>query len=141
MEHTWLESQWKAPKVEIGEVEQGGYYTLGERYIDDYVPNIMDMTNGGTSDVGGGQPRDEIAEFQDLRSIGSSEAVWRLLSFPIADRYPVVIALRVHTEEQQMIVFDEETEVEALETQRETELTAFFKYSDFSTYSDIFLIP
>ena len=52
-----------------------------------------------------------------------------MLGFPIADRYPAVIALRVHLKDQQQIIFDEETEIEALETQRETELTAFFKFN------------
>ena len=71
--------------------------------------------------------RDEIKEYEDLRSIGSSEATWHLMSFPIADRYPPVQALRVHLENQQQIVFDEGTEEAALENQRETELTAFFE--------------
>jgi len=71
--------------------------------------------------------RDEIKEYEDLRSIGSSEATWHLMAFPIADRYPPVQALRVHLENQQQIVFDEGTEEEALEHQMETELTAFFK--------------
>ena len=72
-------------------------------------------------------PRDEIAEYEDLRSVGSSEATWHLMSFPITERYPPVQALRVHLEEQQQVVFDEGTEEIALEIQRETELTAFFK--------------
>ena len=74
----------------------------------------------------GGEPRDEISEYEDLRSIGSSEATWHLMAFSIADRYPPVQALRVHLEDQQQVIFDEGTEVEALEKQRETELTAFF---------------
>jgi len=49
------------------------------------------------------------------------------MAFPIADRYPPVQALRVHLENQQQIVFDEGLEEEALENQRETELTAFFQ--------------
>ena len=73
------------------------------------------------------EPRDEIADYEDLRSVGSSEATWHLMAFPIADRYPPVQALRVHLEDQQQVVFDEGTEVEALEKQRETELTAFFQ--------------
>ena len=48
------------------------------------------------------------------------------MAFPIADRYPPVQALRVHLENQQQIVFDEGTEEDALENQKETELTAFF---------------
>jgi hypothetical protein len=71
-----------------------------------------------------GQARGEITEYEDLRSVGSSEATWHLMAFPITGRYPPV---RVHTEDQQQVVFDEGTEEEALEQQRETELTAFFK--------------
>ena len=77
-----------------------------------------------------GQPRDEISEYEDLRSVGSSEATWHLMAFPITDRYPPVQALRVHTEDQHQVVFDEGTEVEALEKQRETELTAFFSLNE-----------
>ena len=74
-----------------------------------------------------GQPRDGITEYEDLRSIGSSEATWHLMAFPIADRYPPVQALRVHLEDEQQVVFDEGTEEEALEKQRGKELTAFFR--------------
>ena len=77
-----------------------------------------------------GQPRDEISDYQDLRSVGSSEATWHLMAYPIAERHPSVQALRVHLKEQQQIVFDAHTEDEALERQRETELTAFFKYNE-----------
>ena len=76
-----------------------------------------------------GQPRDEIAEYQDLRCVGSSEASWHLLNFPITGRYPSVMALRVHLKDQQQIVFDANSELEALESQRNTELTAFFDYN------------
>ena len=77
-----------------------------------------------------GQPRDEIADYIDMRSVGSSEAAWLLFGFPITSRYPAVTALRVHLEEEQQIVFDENLEIEALENQRSTELTAFFSYNE-----------
>ena len=80
--------------------------------------------------VDGDKPRDEIRQYEDLRSVGSSEAVWHLLAHPTSWRYPPVQALRVHTEDQQQVVFDEGTEEVALETQRETELTAFFRLND-----------
>ena len=68
-----------------------------------------------------GQERDEISQYEDLRSVGSSEAAWHLMAFPIAKRFPPVQTLRVHTEDQQQVVFDEGTEEEALERQRERE--------------------
>ena len=77
-----------------------------------------------------GQPRNEIVEYQDLRAVGSSEASWHLLNFPITDRHPPVMALRVHLKDEQQVVFDINSEVEALEKQRSTELTAFFKFNE-----------
>merc|ERR1712214_63135 len=76
-----------------------------------------------------GQERNEIVEYEDMRCVGSSEAAWHILGYPIHDRFPPVMALRVHLEEEQNVVFDEETEAEALENQRNTELTAFFEFN------------
>ena len=73
--------------------------------------------------------KDEIEEYVDLRSIGSSEACWHIFNFNIAKKFPAVIALRVHLEEEQHIVFDIGNEEETLETQRCTELTAFFDHN------------
>ena len=73
--------------------------------------------------------RDEIQEYVDLRSVGSSEAVWHLFGFNITERYPPVQALRIHLKDEQQVVFDDGTEDEALEKQRNTELTAFFEFN------------
>ena len=64
-----------------------------------------------------------------MRSVGSSEACWHIFGFPIHDRFPSVLALRVHLLDEQQIVFDEDAEIEALETQRHTELIAFFDFN------------
>ena len=50
-----------------------------------------------------GQCRDEIEDYVDLRSVGSSEAAWHLFTFPIAQKYPAVCALRIHLEDEQQI--------------------------------------
>ena len=97
------------------------------KYLYKYVTKGHDRAMIATVVDAQNENRDEIKEYEDLRSIGSSEATWHLMSFPIADRNPPVQALRVHLEDQQQIVFDEGTEEEALENQRETELTAFFQ--------------
>ena len=76
-----------------------------------------------------GQPRDEIEDYKDMRSVGSSEAVWHLLNFPISDRHPGVKALRVHLKDQQQIVFDLQQEEDAIERGRQTELTAWFEFN------------
>ena len=95
------------------------------KYLYKYVTKGSDRAMVAT--VEEGQHRDEIRQYVDLRSVGSSEAAWHLVAFPIAKRFPPVQTLRVHLEDQQQVVFDEGTEQEALERQRETELTAFFE--------------
>ena len=95
------------------------------KYLYKYVTKGSDRAMVAT--VVEGQSRDEISDYEDLRSVGSSEATWHLMSFSITERFPPVMALRVHTEDQQQVVFDEGSEEEALERQRDTELTAFFE--------------
>ena len=70
---------------------------------------------------------DEIAEYIDVRSIGSSEACWHIFNFNIAKKFPAVSALRVHLEDEQHVVFDIGNEESVLETHRCTELTGFFE--------------
>ena len=49
----------------------------------------------------------EIDDYVDLRSVGSNEAVWHILSFHISKKYPPVQALNIHLEDQQSLVFEQ----------------------------------
>lgn len=99
-------------------------------------------------------PRDEIADYKDLRSCGSCEAVWHLNAFPIACRYPSVQVqlchrqmmannitnsvqvLRVHQKDEQHVVFEEGAEEVVLERQTNTELVGFFNLNDTNEFKD-----
>ena len=100
------------------------------KYICKYINKGNDRAMTATSVEG--QPRDEIAEYEDMRYVGSVEACWHIFGFQIHDRFPAVCALRVHLPEEHQIIFDVDTELEALENQRETELTAFFDFNNSS---------
>ena len=58
------------------------------KYLYKYVTKGSDRAMVAT--VEEGQQRDEIKQYVDLRSVGSSEATWHLVAFPIAKRYPPV---------------------------------------------------
>lgn len=73
-----------------------------------------------------GESKDEIEDYVDLRSIGSSEAAWHLLAYPISKNYPAVQALRIHLEDEQQVCFEEGNEEVAIATERRTELMGFF---------------
>ena len=50
----------------------------------------------------------EIETYKGLiRSIGASEACWRLLDIPMSQRLPNVVALQVHLEGQQLVLFED----------------------------------
>ena len=73
--------------------------------------------------------RNEIKDYEDMRSIGSSEACWKLFAFPIAENKPPVQVLRLHLKNQQHVVFVGGEEENVVEQGRETELTAFFRFN------------
>ena len=53
---------------------------------------------------------DECEDYINYRSIGASEAAWRLFQFDITERYPAVIALRIHLPDEQYVMFEEGAE-------------------------------
>merc|ERR1712082_565358 len=73
------------------------------------------------------QPRNEIKEYEDMRSIGSSEAAHKLGGFPICENKPSVKSLRIHLKDHQHVIFEGGEEETVLEAGKETELTAFFR--------------
>ena len=72
------------------------------------------------------ESRDEIEDYVDLRSMGSSEAAWHLMAFPISKNYPAVVPLRIHLEDEQVVCFEEGAEETVVAVERTTELVGFF---------------
>ncbi|GBM00871.1 hypothetical protein AVEN_257377-1 [Araneus ventricosus] len=80
---------------------------------------------------------DEIARYQMGRYINSNEAVWRILRFPIHDRYPTVVHLSAHLENGQRVYFASDN---AHNTQPPvTTLTAYFKLCQEDTFAKTLL--
>ena len=74
--------------------------------------------------------RDEIGDYQDLRSIGASEACWRLFQFDMSSRSPAVEPLQVHLENHQVVLFEEGQEHQAAAAEpKDTPLTAWMRYN------------
>ena len=95
------------------------------KYLFKYIQKGSDRTM--VKIQGEEKSRDEIEDYVDLRSIGSSEAVWHLMAFPISKNYPAVIALRIHLEDEQQVCFDEGNEEIAIAVERKTELMGFYE--------------
>ena len=70
---------------------------------------------------------DEISEYQNARYISSHEAPWRILEYPIHERFPPVQQLTVHLENGQRVYFTEDTaRDQASGDPPNTTLTEFF---------------
>ena len=73
---------------------------------------------------------DEVLNYQNFRSIGSSEACWRIFEFPISRIYPNVVALPVHLPERQYVLFQEGEEEDVLNSgPPASKLDQFFAYN------------
>ncbi|XP_074109302.1 uncharacterized protein LOC141534058 [Cotesia typhae] len=91
------------------------------KYICNYLNKGSDQASFTVQDF------DEVTKYQAGRYISSSEAVWRILRFPIHDRFPSVMHLTVHLENGQRIYFTEEDVVEKVINPPKTTLMAFFE--------------
>ena len=71
---------------------------------------------------------DEIRQYEDMRTVGATEAFWRMYNFDPHTRFPSVMSLDIHLEEEQLIFFEPDTNLqqEVEGGPRLTQLTAFF---------------
>ena len=104
--------------------------TKATKYLFKYINKGPDKDMMIVDEEGRPIMRNEVKEFQDMRSIGASEATWRIFEFSMSERYPAVKRLPIHLEKEQPVYFHEDTSImDVLERSEITELTAFFKYN------------
>ena len=95
------------------------------KYICKYINKGGDVAVFGLE--GNQENPDEVQSFQMGRYISSNEAVWRILNFPIHERYPTVVHLSVHLENGQRVYFNQDNIHQQIQEPPQTTLTAFFQ--------------
>ena len=71
----------------------------------------IEITNGkGVSHEK--EPIDEIKRFYDCRYLSPSESAWRIFKFDIHQKFPAVIRLSIHLENQQPVTFRDDSSIE-----------------------------
>ncbi|GFR31820.1 helitron_like_N domain-containing protein [Trichonephila clavata] len=78
---------------------------------------------------------EEVTQYQLGRYISRNEAVWRILSFSIHERYPTVVHLAVHLENGQRAYFTSENVRARAMSPPPTTLTEFFTLSRNDTFA------
>jgi hypothetical protein len=102
---------------------------MASKYLFKYITKGSDrmMAKVDESDE---NARNEIRDYEDLRSIGATEACWRTFMFETNQVCPNVQALPIHLENGQRIPFREGDETLAAQAgPPETELTMWFHYN------------
>ena len=66
-----------------------------------------------------------MEQFRSGRYICSSEAIWRIMSFNIHERAPVITHLSVNLENGQRVYFTENNVKNIVNNPRDTTMTAF----------------
>ena len=97
------------------------------KYIHKYIYKGHDRTTVGLSDE---QQRDEVKEYLDARYVGLVESCYHIFEFSMHAEKPTVYRLPVHLEDQQLVYFTPDDNVDdVLErgATKETPLTAWFK--------------
>ncbi|XP_008482471.2 uncharacterized protein LOC103519163 [Diaphorina citri] len=78
---------------------------------------------------------DEVSRYEAGRYISSSEAVWKILGFPIHERFPPVMHLSVHLENGQRVYFTAHNISDKLQNPPKTTLLAFFDLCKADTFA------
>ena len=76
-------------------------------------------------------PENEITTYEDMRSISSSEGIWRIFRFDLHERYPSVMTLNIHLQGSEQTLFDDEDDLYDVVNNfpEATHLTAFYQYN------------
>ena len=95
------------------------------KYVCKYVNKGCDMCQFSLDNQ---THRDEIKNYEMGRYISSNEAMWRIFSFNIHERFPPVQHLSVHLENGQRVLYNENDQdlAERLQNPPRTTLTEFF---------------
>ncbi|GFU32746.1 ATP-dependent DNA helicase [Trichonephila clavipes] len=107
------------------------------KYICKYVNKGSDMAMFGVENTT--TSHDEVTQYQLERYISSNEAVWRILSFSIHERYPTVVHLAVHLENLQHVYFTSENVRARAMSPPLTTLTEFFTLCRNDTFTKTLL--
>ncbi|XP_075144744.1 uncharacterized protein LOC142219847 [Haematobia irritans] len=93
------------------------------KYLCKYVTKGSDMAVFG---IASENANDKVSNFQMGRYVSTNEALWRLFSFQIHERYPTVVHWAVHLENGQRVYFTKANAAQRAERPLSTTLISFF---------------
>lgn len=113
------------------------------KYIHKYVYKGHDCCNLEVAAHGDKLDHDEINQFLNARYVGPTEAVWRILAYPMHDQSHTVDRLPVHLPDLQNVYFRTDAPEDALirAELNHTKLTAWFKLNSNPVTKSPYIYP
>ncbi|XP_076053666.1 uncharacterized protein LOC143032670 [Oratosquilla oratoria] len=101
------------------------------KYVNKGCDRILFTKTTGSGDV------NEVKNYQEARFVNANEATWKIFKFDIHKSSPSVITLDLHLEEENKVFYTDESTKEEIKkkTQKDTQLTAFFKLCSNNTFA------
>ncbi|CAE1253268.1 unnamed protein product [Acanthosepion pharaonis] len=84
---------------------------------------------------------DEIQDFLAGRVISRTEGPWHIFSFPIHERFPAIVQLAVHLENDELRYLSADTAMDVAARTKDTAVTAFFKLCRQDEFARTLLYP
>ncbi|XP_076031041.1 uncharacterized protein LOC143019228 [Oratosquilla oratoria] len=101
------------------------------KYVNKGCDRILFTKTTGSGDV------NEVKNYQEARFVNANKATWKIFKFDIYKSSPSIITLDLHLEGKNEVFYTDESTKEEIKkkTQKDTQLTAFFKLCSNNTFA------
>jgi hypothetical protein len=104
------------------------------KYLFKYVNKGPDRAtlqiSNDSANKGNKEPVDEIKQFYECRYVSPCEAAWRLYGFDIHHKFPSVVRLILHLDNEQTVYYEDDADIESVvdkSLQKDTMFLAWFE--------------
>jgi hypothetical protein len=100
------------------------------KYVNKGPDRATLQISNDSANKGNKEPVDEIKQFYECRYVSPCEAAWRLYGFDIHHKFPSVVRLILHLDNEQTVYYEDDADIESVvdETlQKDTMFLAWFE--------------
>ncbi|KAK2440738.1 hypothetical protein QL285_012114 [Trifolium repens] len=100
------------------------------KYVNKGPDRATQQISNDSANKGNKEPVDEIKQFYECRYVSPCEAAWRLYGFDIHHKFPSVVRLILHLDNEQTVYYEDDVDIESVvdETlQKDTMFLAWFE--------------
>jgi hypothetical protein len=100
------------------------------KYVNKGPDRATLQISNDSANKGNKEPVDEIKQFYECRYVSPCEAAWRLYGFDIHHKFPSVVRLILHLDNEQTVYYEDDADIESVvdkTLQKDTMFLAWFE--------------